>query len=264
MLNVRASVSRYPMVVRGLVPAGSVPAAIALIDEMMSVPDVRRPEYMFRLASEIHGLGRADLVERLFGLFQRSQLRAMAGEVLGGDLVFLLQHCIVRRYEQRPDLSGSPWHVDAEFLGFKHPVLNFWTPLVDVGERNPGLTFPSDPGVSFSAFRDWYANIEPDAGYVSERDKGRRLLASALATTGVVSPVLKAGDALLFDQVVPHRTQALDGRPDVRHSIEIRVAGRGRLPTMYEDSERPVAVVSEGDDGTAVTVRVGLARELAA
>ena len=247
-MKVAESISRYPVVLRRGLPGNVISSLIDLVDEMMELKIPRAPRRAYRLLTDMLDLGRADLVDRLVRAAWCAPLPDVARKLLTDDPVLLITHCIVRRYQQGVSPPASPWHVDAEFLGFDQPVINFWTPLVDVGEMVPGLSFTSDRREGGYAFGTWLESVQPTESSCDTQafQRGRAVLQERLAPAALISPVVSAGDTLLFDQVIPHKTQEMFGAPGVRYSVEMRVAGRQHLPSGYLGSVKRIALVPDG------------------
>lgn len=246
MFDAASSIDRFPQHIRDAIPPATVQDMVGLIDEMMGVETALRADRAYRTMTEYLAIFRVDLVERLLVPFCRSPMCDIAREMLPGDPVFLLHHCIVRRYDQSVAGTSSPWHLDAEFLGRKHPAVNFWIPLSDVGEHRPGLTFATEPSIATEAVETWVQAVTGSPDPAAALGEGRRALHAILEPAAQVSPVLRAGEALLFDQVVPHKTQRIEGPAEMRYSMEIRIAGSDGIPSGYDESNLPVAQLLDG------------------
>lgn len=148
---------------------------------------------------------------------------------LADFLAFLKTHGVVRVIEEYlgeraflsigkstlrrvPPDTTTGWHQDGRFLGADIRTVNCWLALSDCGDDAPGLDlFPVretamvESGTE-GAF-DWWVVGEGVADKLAE-------------TTPVVAPLFKAGDALLFDQMLLHRTGARPGLTRERLAIE--------------------------------------------
>jgi hypothetical protein len=133
----------------------------------------------------------------------------MIEEYLGERAYLSIGKSTLRRVP--PDtLTG--WHQDGRFLGATIRTVNCWLALSDCGDDAPGLDlFPQrqteivETGTKGAL--DWWVVGE---GVVDEMSQ----------TTPIVNPLLKAGDALLFDQMLLHRTGARPGLKRERLAIE--------------------------------------------
>jgi hypothetical protein len=101
------------------------------------------------------------------------------------------------------DFVASPQGADGPAL---HRMLTCWIALVPCGRDAPGLELIEAPGVALLSL----AALDDAA------------LRAAHAPAAFVRPLLAAGDALLFDGSVPHRTHATPAMTRVRSSVELR------------------------------------------
>lgn len=127
---------------------------------------------------------------------------------------------MVRRQLPSDDGHHVPWHMDANFVGFGHPMFTVWIPLVDVGETAPGLEFVDHGLERNDLYRQW--------ALLTNDDRGRRVfqddkLEEALGEHTIETPKLKVGQCLVFDQTELHRTQHLPEATNARWSIDLRV-----------------------------------------
>ncbi len=112
-----------------------------------------------------------------------------------------------------PVTSGTDWHQDGSFLGRDVRSVNVWLALSDCGVDASGLDVVAQrlPYVvqtgSHGALFDWSVG----AGVVDVLAEGG---------APVVSPVFKAGDALLFDHLMLHRTGITPAMTKNRWAVE--------------------------------------------
>ena len=110
-------------------------------------------------------------------------------------------------------LEEAPWHQDGAFLGPDTRAVNVWVALSHCGVDAPGLDVVGTrvPYIvqthSHGAILDWTVGN----GLV-------RIMAEG--GTPVESPVFAPGDAMLFDQMMLHRTGLRDGMTRNRWAIE--------------------------------------------
>ncbi len=112
-----------------------------------------------------------------------------------------------------PITSGTDWHQDGSFLGRNVRSVNVWLALSDCGVDASGLDVVAQrlPYVvqtgSHGAIFDW--SVGPG-------------LVDVLAEGGapVISPAFKAGDALLFDHLMLHRTGITPAMTKSRWAVE--------------------------------------------
>jgi len=106
-----------------------------------------------------------------------------------------------------------PWHIDADaaaISGFGQDAFNVWLPLEAVGDDLPSLdVVPS----SHQVMRQLPLLTGPDKyrddDFVSNLGKA-------------VTPALRPGDALIFDQYTLHRTQPVGSEGSLRTACEFR------------------------------------------
>jgi hypothetical protein len=109
--------------------------------------------------------------------------------------------------------ENSPWHQDGAFLGRDTRAVNVWVALSHCGVDAPGLDVVATrvPYIvqtnSHGAILDWTVG-----------DGLVRILAERGAP--IESPVFAPGDALLFDQMMLHRTGLRDGMTRNRWALE--------------------------------------------
>jgi hypothetical protein len=126
-------------------------------------------------------------------------------EYLGEEAFLSVVKSTLRRV---PPDTNTGWHQDGAFLGVDIRTVNCWLALSDCGDDAPGLDlYPrrlnSCVEMGTRGAFDWWAVGD---GVVDD------LVAE---TVPIASPLFKAGDALLFDQLFLHRTGA---RPYLKRS----------------------------------------------
>lgn len=133
-----------------------------------------------------------DLVE----WFEQRGLIDVVAALLGERPALSIGKSTLRRVE---GLDGSDWHQDGAFLGASIRTVNVWLTLSPCGEDASGLELVGRrlpyilQGGTHGAWFPW--SVGP--GLVEMLAEGG---------TPVLSPVFEAGDALLFDQFMLHRT----------------------------------------------------------
>jgi hypothetical protein len=166
----------------------------------------------------------ADFPNLLLGLIARSRLPDVYQSLYRERVLCSYEHCSVRY--QRADIRRKSYtfHQDASYYSRDpqdHGGLTTWIPLCDCGIDAPGLelyplaldeVLPAPDGVTGPY-------LFCDAETVIAR-YGERLWA----------PALSAGDALIFNHFVVHRTYIRDGMTRERQSVDVRVYPRSRLP----------------------------------
>jgi hypothetical protein len=153
---------------------------------------------------------------------------ALMTELLGERPLLSALKCTLRRVPTDLDVSPA-WHQDGAFLGEQVGAFNFWLSLSRCGVDAPGLdilpkrvgrVLPSDEESRF----DWSLS--------------ERAVQDAAGGTPIVRPEFEPGDALLFDQLLVHRTAVSPGMAHERYAIESWFFAPsaypvGQLPIFY-------------------------------
>lgn len=143
-------------------------------------------------------------------MFERSGVRALAERYLGEAPVLSASKFMLWRVSAGPEAG---WHQDGRFLGEGMDIasVNVWTALTDCGESAPGMELVLDyPNHYIMAADDSAFNWSVSNSQVDEIRK----------RVPVVTPRFKAGDILMFDQWLLHRTHRLPDMPHTRYAIE--------------------------------------------
>ena len=159
-------------------------------------------------------------------LVEESGLGALMTELLGERPVLSGIKGTMRRVP--PDIEvDRRWHQDGSFLGGDIRALNAWLALTPCGVDAPGLdvvpkrveqVVPRDADARF----DW--SLSDAAVQAVARD------------APVVRPEFAAGDALLFDQLLVHRTGT---SPDMRH-LRYAIESWFFAPSGYPSGQIPI------------------------
>ena len=169
------------------------------------------PRMLFELCELIEQMGIGALVEQHLG--ERPALSANKNTL--------------RRV---PVDTNTNWHQDGAFLGQDVRTLNLWIALSPCGTDAPGLDIVPRrfdtvlPTGTDGAIFDW--SVSPD------------VVAEAAGDVAVVRPEFEAGDVLLFDHLMLHRTAVAEGMTRERHAIEswfFAPSGfpEGQIPLRY-------------------------------
>jgi hypothetical protein len=145
----------------------------------------------------------------LLDMYEQIGLRRVVAEYLHERPVLSANKCTLRHVRLE---SGTDWHQDGAFLGRGIRALNVWVALTDCGLDAPGLdlvplrlgdVLPTGTG---GAIFDWA--VGPD---VVDGLKDR---------APVVRPTFRAGDVMLFDELLLHRTAIDASMTKRRYAIE--------------------------------------------
>ncbi|MEQ1788782.1 MAG: phytanoyl-CoA dioxygenase family protein [Acidimicrobiales bacterium] len=176
------------------------------------------------------GLVTADsprMLVELLELVDEVGIGALMTEFLGERPLLSANKCTLRRIEPTDVMGG--WHQDGAFLGDAVGSFNLWLALSDCGTDAPGMdivptriprVIPSDEESQF----DWSLS--------------ERAVREAAADAPIVRPQFRAGDALLFDHRLVHRTAASAQMTRARYAIESWFFAPsaypvGQLPLLY-------------------------------
>ena len=140
-------------------------------------------------------------------LYDALGLRRVAEEYLGARPLLSANKCTLRRV---PVDAVGGWHQDGAFLGEGLRALNFWLTLTDCDDTTPGLEVVVESydhivetGTGTSYF-DWTVGPEvvEEGGSV------------------VLRPSFRAGDMLVFDEMMLHRTAMGPDMTRERYTVE--------------------------------------------
>ncbi len=170
---------------------------------------VESPRMLFELCELLESTGIGDLITSHLG--ERPALSA--------------NKCTLRRV---PVDTNTNWHQDGAFLGTDVRTVNVWLALSDCDGDAPGLEIVPTrldtvlaTGTDGAMF-DW--SVSP--GIVDELAR----------ETPVLTHNFRAGDALLFDQMLLHRTAVGPGMTRERYAMETWLFA----PSSYPDGQIPL------------------------
>jgi ectoine hydroxylase-related dioxygenase (phytanoyl-CoA dioxygenase family) len=159
------------------------------------------------------------MLHDVLDLYESLGLRSLIGEYLGTRPVLSANKCTLRRV---PTSASGGWHQDGAFLGSGIRAMNVWLALTPCGVDAPGLDIVPrrfdgivETGTAGSYFT-WAAGDEAVAG--------------AAGGAPVVRPEFRAGDMLLFDDLLMHRTAVDPAMTRERHAIEFWCFAGGAYP----------------------------------
>jgi hypothetical protein len=149
------------------------------------------------------------MLAKLLETLDAAGMRELVREFLGERPTLSANKCTIRRV---PVDTDSGWHQDGAFLGSGVRALNIWLALTPCGRDAPGLDVLArrldhivETGTR-GAYFDWAV--------------GADVVRELAGASGVVRPQFAAGDALLFDHLLLHRTAAEPTMTRPRHAIE--------------------------------------------
>lgn len=158
--------------------------------------------------------------ETVVELYERMGVFKAVEGYLGERPALSLAKTVLRRV---PITNGTDWHQDGAFLGEHIRVVNLWLALSDCGVDAPGLDVVPrriphvvETGKGGAMFH-W--SVGPDT------------VAEIAPASEIVSPVFKAGDAMMFDHLFLHRTGVRPSMTKSRHAIEAWMFAPSTFPT---------------------------------
>lgn len=228
--------NRGSLIIRGLIPEGFAAEMRERIDKAMSVAGELRasgrewetgsPWYSRNPATRDHPVVHArhftemgdgsvlaadspETFERIIAQYERMGVFKAVEGYLGERPALSLGKTVLRRI---PVTNGTDWHQDGAFLGADIRVVNLWVTLSDCGVDAPGLDVLAKrfTNVLETGTRGAKFNWSVGPGLVDDMQP----------ETKVQTPVFRAGDAMMFDQLCLHRTGVRPGMTKMRYAIE--------------------------------------------
>lgn len=161
----------------------------------------------------------------LLGTYRRLGLLDLLADYFGEPPVFTANKSVLR-YLEVPPLLFTDFHQDGRFMGIDVRAVNVWVTLSDCGTDAPSLDLIprrehaiAPTGNGNSGF-DWTISAaEADA---------------MAGDTPVVHLELRAGDAVLFDHLLVHRSGVRKGMSSMRKAIECWFFAPSHVPWKYQ------------------------------
>lgn len=193
----------------------------------------------------------ASLSNAVLSGFWRSGVPKLYQRYTGFRPMLIHDFCTVRVQPPTDSSENVPWHLDANFWNFETPLLTFWIALSPAGKTAPGLTIawlyerPSAREIT-DRYRVFAQEKLRNGKPISMTDDE---LLRMIGRYRIRSPIMNAGDVLLFNQLTFHRTQTLSEAVDTRLAIEFRVVPRSPLPKI-RGKQQESRTVSFADEAT--------------
>jgi len=153
--------------------------------------------------------------------FEHAGLRSVIEDYLGERPAISGQKCTLRK--ATPDVPGG-WHQDGRFMGDVRS-LNVWISLSHCGEDAPSMDVVPTRLEEFVTTGGEGTQLSVQIG---QRDAE-----AAAAEVGIVRPIFRPGDALLFDHLFLHKTGSDPSMPNPRYAIESWFFGPSAYPEHY-------------------------------
>ncbi len=190
-------------------PGYSVGGGRQWIWEQGSVWAVDSPRSLFDMVEAFHEIG----------------LDRVIADYLGETPALSVKKCTLRRV---PATTGTNWHQDGAFLGQGIRTLNVWIALSPCGDDSPSLDV-------VPARMESIAETGTD-GALFDWSVGEGAVERVRGSHEIVRPRFEAGDAMLFDELLLHRTGVSAGMTRDRYTIESWFFA----PSAYPDAQIPV------------------------
>jgi hypothetical protein len=161
------------------------------------------------------------LLELLLTSYEDAGLREVLTGYLGERPILSANKGTLRRAR----LDGkTDWHQDGAFLGTRQGIraLNVWVTLTDCGVDAPGMDIVPK---RFDAIQE-----TGTGGAIFDWAVGPDTVATLATDAPVVRPRYRAGDAMLFDDMLLHRTALDPSMTHTRHAIESWFFARTDFP----------------------------------
>jgi phytanoyl-CoA dioxygenase PhyH len=156
-------------------------------------------------------------------MFQAAGVPRLVEAYLGEPAAISVHKTTLRKAE--PSVPGA-WHQDGAFMG---PVraLNLWLSLSRCGDEAPGLDIVPRRLDEIVATQTDEALLD----YQVSQSKAEQ--AAAAGGKSIVRPVFEPGDAVLFDELMLHKTGSEPSMPNPRFAIESWFFGPSAFPAEY-------------------------------
>jgi ectoine hydroxylase-related dioxygenase (phytanoyl-CoA dioxygenase family) len=158
------------------------------------------------------GVWTVDSPRMLFELLDLVDAVGLGGlmtDYLGERPLLSANKCTLRRVPAAEQTGG--WHQDGAFLGEDVGAFNFWLALTKCGRDAPGLDIVP---------KRFDEVVTPGENAYFKWSLSDARVREVAATAPVVRPEFEAGDALLFDHRLIHRTATSVDMTRARHAIE--------------------------------------------
>lgn len=165
------------------------------------------------------------LLERILSTYEDLGLKALLTEYFGERPVLSANKGTLRRARLN---GGTDWHQDGAFLGRNLRSLNVWVTLTDCGVDAPTMDIVP------RRFED--IQETGTGGAIFDWAVGPEVVDRLAADAPVVRPNFRAGDCMLFDDMLLHRTALSPEMTRTRHALEAWFFA----PSAYPSGQVPI------------------------
>ena len=159
------------------------------------------------------------MMEKVLRKYRAAGLFDLAADVLGCAPVLSAKKCTLRRV---PADSNGQWHQDGAFLGAGIGALNYWLALTDCGEHAPTIDIVPK--------RIDHIVETGSAGALFDWSVGESVAIDIAGPQGVTRTHFEAGDMILFDEMMLHKTATSPTMSSPRYAIEFWVFHPATFP----------------------------------
>lgn len=163
------------------------------------------------------------LSDELIALYESTGVVSAVQGYFGERPALSCQKWTLRRV---PPDANTGWHQDGAFLGKGIRAVNLWLALTDCGIDAPGLDI-----VPFRL--DRIVETGTDDSYF-DWDVGSAVVDRTTGGRPPVHPQFRAGDAIVFDEMLLHRTGVTPGMTKTRYAVEAWFFAPSHFPPKYE------------------------------
>ncbi len=161
------------------------------------------------------------LAVEMIELFRGARLPDLVHAYLGEAPLISVEKSTLRKAS--PEVPGG-WHQDGKFMGDVR-ALNLWVSLSRCGDEAPGLDI-------VPRRLDEHVLTNTDEAHLDYM-VSQRMAEEAAGDKGVVRPIFEPGDAVLFDELMLHKTGSDPSMPKPRFAIENWFFGASAFPADY-------------------------------
>jgi Phytanoyl-CoA dioxygenase (PhyH) len=165
------------------------------------------------------------VAERIFDMYRTIGMRDILAAYFSEAPAVSCEKLTLRKVG--PDAVPS-WHQDGSFMGDAVRSVNVWIALTDCGGDAPV------PGLEILPRRVDELLETGTFGSMFPNSIGHALVERVANTDGIVRPAFRAGDALLFDDRLVHRSAVSDGMTGYRYAVESWFFSASKFPTDYQ------------------------------